>query len=364
VNGERGWHRRAFVRYCAQLGLTGTTTSLLWGCVTRREAPPPNEVAPPADGPLEAELRIFNWSDYIGRATIARFEQETGVRVIYDTFESNEEMVAKLVAGGTGYDLIGPTGYLIPVLRDGGLLAPLDHAALAGWEAIGAFFHESALDPQGRYGMPYQWGMTGIAYRADLVAAPTSWSVFGGGPGPMTMLDDGREVLGAMLKWRGRSLNSTDALEVRAAGADARTVKANLRAYVSSPVKGQLISGDIAIAQLWDGDARAAAMEEPNIRLVIPTEGSNIFTDFLAIPRHAPHRNAAHAFLRYVLRPEIALEIAEETGFGPCNERAVTLMREPVRLPDAAFLERMEFQEDLGAATELWDRVWTEVKAG
>lgn len=356
--------RRAFVRYCAQLGLTGTTVSLLWGCVTRREPPPPNEVAPPATGPLEDELRIFNWSDYIGRGTLARFEEETGVRVIYDTFESNEEMVAKLVAGGTGYDLVGPTGYLVPVLRDGGLLAPLDHASLSGWEAIGAYFHASALDPAGRYGMPYQWGMTGIAYRQDLVAEPTSWGVFATPGATMTMLDDGREVLGAMLKWRGHSLNSTAPTLVRVAGADARAVKANLRAYVNTPVKGQLISGDIAIAQLWDGDARAAAMEEPNIRLVVPDEGSNIFTDFLAIPRHAPHRNAAHAFLRYVLRPEIALEIAEETGFGPCNERAVELMQEPVRLPDAEFLARMEFQEDLGAATELWDRVWTEVKAG
>jgi spermidine/putrescine transport system substrate-binding protein len=356
--------RRAFVRCCAQLGLTGTTASLLWGCVTRREPPPPDEVAPSAAGPLEDELRIFNWSDYIGRGTLARFEQETGVRVIYDTFESNEEMVAKLVAGGTGYDLIGPTGYLVPVLRDGGLLAPLDHASLPGWEAIGPAFHAAALDPAGRYGMPYQWGMTGIAYRQDLVAAPTSWGVFATPGATMTMLDDGREVIGAMLKWRGHSLNSTAPVEVRGAGADARAVKANLRAYVNTPVKGQLISGDIAIAQLWDGDARAAAMEEPNIRLVVPDEGSNIFTDFLAIPRHAPHRNAAHAFLRYVLRPEIAVEIAEETGFGPCNERAVVMMREPVRLPDAEFLARMEFQEDLGAATELWDRVWTEVKAG
>jgi spermidine/putrescine transport system substrate-binding protein len=352
------------VRYCAQLGLSAGSASLLWGCVTRREPPPPNEVAPPADGPLEDELRIFNWSDYIGRGTLERFEQETGVRILYDTFESNEEMVAKLVAGGSGYDLIGPTGYLVPVLRDGGLLQPLDHAALPGWEAIGAFFHDAAGDPAGRYGMPYQWGMTGIAYREDLVAAPTSWDVFAAGPGAMTMLDDGREVLGAMLKWRGRSLNSTDPVEVRAAGADARAVKANLRAYVNTPVKGQLISGDITIAQLWDGDARAAAMEESSIRFVVPREGSNIFTDFLAIPRTAPHRNAAHAFLRYVLRPEVAAEIADQTGFGPCNTLAIERMAEPVRLPDAAFLARMEFQEDLGAATELWDRVWTEVKAG
>lgn len=364
MTGERGLARRTFLRHCARLGLSLPTASLLWGCVTRREPPPPDEMAPPADGPLEREVRIFNWSDYVGRDTLARFEAETGVRVVYDTFESNEEMVAKLVAGGDGYDLIGPTGYLVPVLRDGGLLQPLDHAALPGWEAIAPFFHEAAGDPRGRYGMPYQWGMTGIAWRADRVPPPTSWGAFAEPGAPMTMLDDGREVLGAMLKWRGHSLNSTDPALVRAAAADARAVKPNLRAYVSTPVKGQLISGDIVLAQLWDGDARAAAMEEPAIAFAVPAEGGNIFTDFLAIPRGAPHRNAAHAFLRYILRPEIAAEIAEQTGYGPCNTAALARMADPVRLPDAAFLARMEFQADLGAATELWDRAWTEVKAG
>lgn len=341
--------------------------SLLAGCVTRRTPPPPDEAPRSAAGPLERELRIFNWSDYIGAETLARFEREHGVRISYDTYESNEEMVAKLVAGGGGYDLVGPTGYLVPVLVEGGLLEPLDHAVLTGWGNLDPFFVRSASAPGGRYAMPYQWGTTGLAYRTDLVAAPpTGWSVYEDDAlaGRMTMLDDGREVLGAALRRRGRSVNSVIPAEIDAARDDALAWKPRLRAYVSATVKGQLISGDVAVAQLWSGDARQAAQEEPRIAFMIPREGSQLFLDYLAVPRGAPHPRAAHAFLNYLLRPEIAAEIAEQTGYGAANAAALARMADPQRLPDAATLARLEILRDLGAATDRWDRAWTEVKAG
>lgn len=358
--------RRAFVERCAAIGVSGATASLLWGCVTKRTPPPPDERPLSAAGPLEKELRIFNWSDYMGQETIADFEREFGVRVTYDTYESNEEMVAKLVAGGDGYDLVGPSGYLVPVLVEGGLLGPLDHAVLGNWGNLLPLFRDAPSDIGGRYAMPYQWGTTGIAYRSDLVPAPpASWSVFADPAfrGRMTMADDGREVLGAMLRWRGRSLNSMAPDELRAARADALRVKPNLRAYVSGPVKGQLVSGDIAVAQLWSGDTRQAMQEEPRVVYAIPTEGAEIFLDYLAIPRRAPHRRAAHAFLNYVLRPRVAADIAAQTGYGPANGAALPLLADPVPPPDAALLARLEFQRDVGAATDLWDRLWTEVKA-
>ncbi len=341
--------------------------SLLASCVTKREAPPANEAALPATGPLEGELRIFNWSDYIAADTISRFEKEFNVRVIYDTYESNEEMVAKLVAGGDGYDIVSPSGYLVPVLIEGGLLQPLDHAVLGNWSNLLPLFVDAEADRGGRYAMPYQWGMTGLAYRRDLVATPpTSWGDLGASAlrGKVTMLDDGREVLGAMLKWRGHSVNSIDRAELDAALRDALAVKPNLRAYLSATVKGQLVSGDIAVAQLWSGDTRQAQLEESRIEFMMPREGTLIFTDYLVLPRRAPNRRAAHAFLNYVLRPEVAAEIAEQTGYGPVNGAAIGRMRRPVAAPDGDMLSRLEFQRDLGAATDLWDRLWTEIKAG
>jgi len=315
----------------------------------------------------DREVKVFNWSDYIGAETLERFTAETGVRVRYDTYESNEEMLAKLVAGGGGYDLIGPTGYLVAVLREAGMLEPLDHAVLSGWDRIGAEFLAAAGDPRGHYGMPYQWGVTGLAYRVDLVASPpTSWGAFADASlaGRVTMLDDGREVLGAMLQRRGRSINTRDTDELRDARDDARAVRPNLRAYVSAPVRGQLISGDIAVAQLWDGDTRQAAMEEPRIRFALPREGSLRFTDFLAIPRGAPHRRAAHAFLAYLLRPEIGAEVSRQTGYSPCSDAARALLGDAAAAYATEEVARFEPQQDVGPALDTWDRMWTEVKAG
>jgi len=360
-------NRREFLTRCARAGLSTATASLLASCITRRDTPPANEAARSAAGPLERELRIFNWSDYIAADTIARFEKEFGVRVTYDTYESNEEMVAKLVAGGDGYDIVSPSGYLVPVLVESGLLQPLDHAVLANWGNLLPLFANAEADRGGRYAMPYQWGTTGLAFRRDLVAVPPmSWGDLGSAAlsGKVTMLDDGREVLGAMLKWRGHSVNSIDARELAAARRDALAVKPNLRAYLSATVKGQLISGDIVLAQLWSGDTRQAQLEEPRIEFVVPREGSQIFTDYLVVPRRAPNRRAAHAFLNYVLRPDVAAEIAEQTGYGPANGAAISRMAHPVEPPDADLLSRLEFQRDLGPATDLWDRLWTEVKAG
>ena len=359
--------RRQFLALCARAGLSSAATSLLMSCITRRDVPPPNEQAVPASGPLERELRIFNWSDYIAADTISQFEKEFGVRVTYDTYESNEEMVAKLVAGGDGYDIVSPSGYLVPVLIEGGLVQPLDHAALPNWSNLLPFFVDAEADRGGRYAMPYQWGMTGLAFRRDLVVtAPSSWGDLANPAtrGKVTMLDDGREVLGAMLKWRGRSLNATDPGELQAAKHDALGIKPSLRAYLSATVKGQLISGDIVVAQLWSGDARQAKLEEPRIEFAVPGEGSLLFTDYLVVPRRAPNRRAAHAFLNYVLRPDVAAAIAEQTGYGPTNGGAISRMAQPVPPPDAALLARLEFQRDLGPATDLWDRIWTEVKAG
>jgi len=359
--------RRNFIATGLRSGLSLATASALWACVTRRAAPPVNERALPAGGPLEKQLRIFNWSDYIAADTIARFERESGVAVTYDTYESNEEMVAKLVAGGDGYDIVSPTGYLVPVLVQGGMLQPLDHGVLDRWGNLLPLFVNASADPGGRYAMPYQWGTTGIAFRRDLVSRPpSSWAVFADAAlrDKLTMLDDGREVLGAMLRWRGHSVNTVDRAELFAARRDALSIKPNLRAYLSATVKGQLISGDISVAQLWSGDTRQAQVENPAIEFTIPAEGSLLFADYLAIPRAAPNRRAAHAFLNYVLRPPVAAEIAEQTGYGPANAAAIGLMRHPVEPPDAALLARLEFQRDLGAATDLWDRLWTEVKAG
>lgn len=318
-------------------------------------------------GPIESELNIYNWSDYIAPQVIADFEREFAVTVRYDTFESSEEMVAKLQAGAAGYDLVVPSTYNLTPLVQGGLIAPLSPAYLPNLSNLAAQFRKLPHDPEDRFTVPWQWGMTGIAWRSDLVpAAPETWGVFLSGAlaGKMTMLDDMRDALGCFLRLRGHSLNSVDPAELSAAKTDALAAKANLKAYLSAPVKGQLIAGDVWLAQLWNGDAAQAAREQPAIRWALPKEGGTLWIDSLVVPAVAPHPRAAHEFINYVLRPEVAARISSATGYGTPNQAAMPLLSTPVPFPSETELARLEIQQDLGRASELWDRVWTEVKTG
>ena len=317
-------------------------------------------------GPLEKDLNLYLWSDYLADDTVPTFEREFGVRVTVDTYESNEEMAAKLLAGATGYDVVLPSSYLFPLLFANDLLVPLHRQYLTNWGNLATQFQSPRWDPGGAHSVPWGWGTTGIAYRKDLVATrPDSWGVFldPAFRAKMTMLDDHRDVIGSFLRYRGKSLNSVDPAELARAKADAIAAKANLKAYVSAPVKGQLIAGDVWIAQLWSGDAAQAMAEQPAIEFVVPREGSMIFADGLVVLRAAPHKRAAHEFLNYVLRPEVAAAIADKTGYGTPNQAALPLTKSKVPYPTEAELARLEYQIDLGPAAELWDRIWTEIKA-
>ena len=172
--------------------------------------------------------------------------------------------------------------------------------------------------------MPWQWGTTGIAYRTDKIKTPIdSWAVFHDAKyhGKMTMMDDGREVIGAFLRFRGHSLNSTDPAELAEAKKDSIEAKKHLKAYISAPVKAQLISGDVLIAQLWNGDTTQAKAEQPNLGYVLPKEGCTIWGDSMCIPKSAPNKRAAHEWMNYILRPEVGAALSDATGYGTPQRR-------------------------------------------
>ena len=343
--------------------LTAATAALLAACRRRPAAPPAGSAEL---GPIEGKLNIYNWSDYIAPEVIPGFEREFGVAVTYDTYESSEEMVAKLLAGATGYDLVVPTTYAVAALRASDLLAPLSRRYLPNLPNLAPIFRGLAHDPTDAFTVPWQWGITGIAWRTDLIpAAPDSWGVFldARNRSRMTMLDDERDVIGAFLRFRGHSLNSTDTAELEMARRDAVVAKANLKAYLSAPVKGQLIAGDVWLAQLWNGDAAQARKEQPALAWVLPREGSTLWIDSLVLPRSAPHPRAAHEFMNYVLRPEVGAAISAATGYGTPNRTALRLLASPVPYPTRNELARLEIQQDLGRASGLWDEVWTRIKS-
>jgi spermidine/putrescine transport system substrate-binding protein len=367
---ERGGiSRRDFVWRAVALGLSvssvGALLSACGGGDTGEQAG--GGARGDADlGPIEKELHIYNWSDYIAADTVPNFEKEFGVKVTYDTYESNEEMVAKLQAGATGYDIIVPSGYMIPVLVATDLVTPLNKELLTNWGNVAPIFQNLPSDPGSAYTVPWQWGTSGIAYRTDKVKSPVdSWAVFHDPRfrGKMTMMDDSREVIGAFLRYRGHSLNSTDPQQLAKAKADAVQAKKQLKAYVSAPVKAQLISGDVWISQLWNGDTTQAKAEQPNLGYVIPKEGCTIWGDSMCIPASAANKRAAHEWMNYILRPEVGAALSNATGYGTPNVAALKLLETPIPYPTEEELTRLEYQVDLGRDTAVWDQIWTEIKS-
>src|SRR5918995_5518136 len=340
LNSKRGQTletipRREFVSRALALGLAlGSTSGLLASC--RRQA---DRDGSSADlGTMERELRIYNWSDYLARDTIPNFEKEFGVRVTYDTYESNEEMVAKLQAGATGYDIVVPSGYIVPVMVAIGLITPVSRKYLTNFENLSPIFRDLPSDPGNQYTVPWQWGTSGIAFRTDMVkSAIESWAVFQDQQyvRKMTMMDDGREVIGSQLRYRGHSLNSTDPDELAQARADSVAAKKQLKAYISAPVKAQLIAGDVWISQLWNGDTNQARAEQANLGYVVPKEGCTIWADSMCIPKSAPNKRAAHEWMNYILRPEVGAALSETTGYGTPNTSASRVMKNPVPYPTA-----------------------------
>jgi spermidine/putrescine transport system substrate-binding protein len=371
---ERGGvSRREFVVRALALGVSMSSIGLLLNACKGKEGSAGaagDSAAADASvadlGPMEKELHLYNWSDYIAEDTVPNFEKEFGVKVSYDTYESNEEMVAKLQAGATGYDIVVPSGYIIPVLVATDLIMPINKKYITNAANISPIFRKLPSDPDDKYTVPWQWGTTGIAYRADKIKVPVdSWDVFHDRryAKKLTMMDDGREVIGAELRHRGHSLNSINPAELAQARTDCIDAKKNLKAYISAPVKTQLISGDVWISQLWNGDTTQAKSEQPNLAYVIPKEGCTIWGDSMVIPKTAPNKRAAHEWINYILRPEVGAALSEATGYGTPNAAAAKVMKTPVPYPTDDELKRLEYQVDLGKDTATWDQIWTEIKS-
>lgn len=325
----------------------------------------------PIQEAVAATLNLFNWTEYLPEDVIRDFEREFGIRVNYDAYSNNEEMLAKLLAGGLGlYDLAVPSDYMVTVMIAENLLEPIDHDKIPNLRYIGKRYLNSPFDPENRYSLPYMWGTTGIAYNVRYVTEPpTSWNDLWNPAyrGRVLLLDDSRDVIGTALQALGYSRNETDPARLEEAGRKLRELSPHVLAYDSDNPKTFLVSEEAWIAVIWNGDAAMAMAENPNIRYVLPREGGSIWMDNLVIPRGAPNREAAHAFINFLYRPEISARLATEFPYGTPNEAALELLppsirNNPVTYPDPEVLTRAEWQVDVGEATVIYDRIFTEIK--
>jgi len=317
-------------------------------------------------------LNLFIWSNYIAPETLARFEARLGVKVNVDLYDSNEALLAKLQAGNAGYDVVCPSDYSVQVLLAQGLLRPLDRSRLPHLGNVDPGFLDRSYDPGNAHSVPYFWGTTGIAYdRTKVKARVDSWAALWNPlyRGRVLMLDDAREAFGAALKLRGHSLNTTDERLLLAARDDLLRQKPIVRAYNSTNFEDVLLSGDVWLAQGWNGQFAKAMDQNPNIVYVVPKEGSTLFIDNLAVPRDAADPELAHAFIDFTMEADVAAEICATMRYSSPNRAAWPLLppavrRNPAVFPPPDVVERLELIRDLGEATVLYDRLWTEVKSG
>lgn len=316
-------------------------------------------------------LNVFNWSSYIAHDTIANFEREFQVRVRYSVYESNEEMLAKVMTGNSGWDVVFPTHNRIEPMARNRLLAPLDHARLPNLRNLAPQFQSPSWDRGLQHSVPYMWNATGIAYQRDAQPVPLRWADLWNEHwrGRLTMLDDPEDVLGACLAKLGLPFDSTNPAHLQRAKLEAVAQKPIVRAYLNAEVRDQLVSGDVLAAQIWSTTAQQAMSASHSLAFAYPAEGFPLYADNAAILRESRRPELAHEFLNYLLRPQVAAAIATEAETATANQAARALLPQAVRdsptlYPDAALLARGTWPRALpGAAIRLRDRIWTEIKS-
>jgi putrescine transport system substrate-binding protein len=347
--------------------------------------------AAPAQGP-ERVVNVYNWSDYVAPGVLEDFTRETGIKVRYDTFDSNDVLETKLLAGRTGYDVVVPTGYFLERQIKAGLFQPLDKSRLPhlanAWPEITQRL--AAHDPGNRFAVNYMWGTTGIGFnvakvkeRLGTTDAVTSWDVLFK-PDQIArfkdcgvdMLDSSDDVLAAALHYLGLDPNTTDAGEIARAADLVAKVRPFVRKFHSSEYLNALASGEICLALGWSGDIKQAqkrAAEAHNgvaIGYAIPREGALMFFDNFAIPKDAPHVTEAHAFIDYMLRAKVAARNSDFLGYANGNLAsqkfmAASVLNDRTVYPDAETMRRLYVIHAHDQKTQrAMNRQWTRIKTG
>ncbi|GAB2318176.1 ABC transporter substrate-binding protein [Alkalibacterium sp. s-m-22] len=326
-----------------------------------------------AQGTSGADVfHLYNWGDYIDSDLIEQFEEETGYRVVYETFDSNEAMYTKVQQGGTRYDLAIPSEYMIERMIEENLVMELDHSRIKGLEHIDPDFLDLNFDPGNRYSIPYFWGTLGIAYNEDLLEGfePESWEDLYRPElaDSILMIDGAREVIGIGLQTLGYSLNSRDSSELQQAADQLTELSPNIKALVADEIKMYMIQEEAAIAVTYSGEAADMMWENESIVYILPEEGSNLWFDNMVIPHTVQNEEAAYAFINFMLTPEIAAQNADYIGYSTPNQTAMDYLPEETVedeqfYPSQDMMDNLEVYEDLGLEyTGIYNDLFLEFK--
>ena len=321
------------------------------------------------------QVIIYNWGEYIDPEVLDMFEEETGIQVIYEEFETNEIMYPKIQSGAIAYDLVCPSDYMIQKMIQNDLLQPLDFDNIPNAKNIGQVYYEKSrqFDPDNQYSIPYCWGTVGILYNTKMVEEPIdSWTVLWDTQykDNILMQDSVRDAFAVALKTLGYSLNSTSIHELTQAKDLLVQQKPLVQAYVIDQVRDKMIGNEAAIGVIYSGEAIYTQTENPDLAYVVPKEGSNMWIDSWVMPKNAPNKENAEKFLDFLCSPEIALMNFEYITYSTPNEKARELIEDPairnseIAFPGDSILSRCETFTYLGEdADEVYNQLWREVKS-
>ena len=317
---------------------------------------------------------VYNWSEYIPEKVLTDFEKETGIKVIYTTYDSNEVMYSKIkVLGGKGYDVIFPSTYFVNRMRKEGLLMPLNMKLLPNMKNMDPALMDKPYDPKNQFSVPYLWGSTSLTINTDYVdeSKANTYRILWDKKykGKVLLTDDMREVFHIALRILGYSGNETDPAKIKQAYELLRKLRPNVRVYNSDSPKIPYINGEVVIGLSWNGETFMANQENPKIKYIYPKEGAIFWVDSMCIPKGSKNAAAAHKFINYIMKPEVAKMISEEIGYASPNKAAVKLLAPEVRnnktiYPPLSLIKQGEFQLDVGNAISTYEKYWELLKAG
>jgi len=361
---------------------------LLGGCAGNREAQPSGEeprtasgfVCPAPQPRLEVtsrELNLFVWTEYIPNEMLECFQRVYNVRINRDEYSANEEMYAKLLAGGANYDLVMPSDYFVPLMIRQGLLQKLDKSRLAVIPYFNPAYLNLPFDPNNEYTIPYQAGTDAIMVNTERIKEPIT--AFADLWRPefarrMVSVDDSRTLIGIALLTLGYDINTRDPAQLEEAKAKLAQLIPNIKVFDSDSPKTALIGGDVDLGIIWTGEAALAKQENPAFEYIYPVEGPILWQDNWAIPANAPHLDAAYAWLNYILQPDLFWLTLRDFPYNNPHQAALewarvnqpelydSYMNSPITNIPPEVLARGHRVEDVGEATPLYDRIWTEVK--
>ena len=315
-------------------------------------------------------LNFYNWTDYIADDTIPNFQKETGIKVTYDNYSSNDELFNKLSAGSTGYDIIVPTDATLTKMRHADLVEPIDLSLIPNVKNLDPRFTTAPYDPGNKYSIPWQWGTTGIGYdKTKVKGEVTDWDALklAEVKGKSSFLDEARDAFAMALFALKKDPNTTNTDDLDAAKDYLIELKKTVK-QITSDYQDPLKGGELLMAQAYSGDVFTIQTDKPNIEYVIPSSGAFSWVDSMAVPKGAGHPKNAAAFMNYILEPKVGAALTNFVNYGSPNKAAEPyihkdILTNPLIYPPAAVLATLPFQKDIGEEELKYSDRWTEVKS-